>query len=1269
MATSPLKPYDEGRPIRPKPPRLPVSPRIEKYDVETEIGHGDLVRVFRAFDRDLGRPATLKVLTDVAGSALTRRFRAEVSSVGKLRSPHIIAVYGFGEHVGLPFAAMQVLGDDDLRQAIRTKKPLSLLQKMLILWQVAEGVRAANLGGLAHVGLRPSGIAIDNSASGGNAIIQDFGVVRLNPELENEAAFYAAPEEQAADFPSDSLCDIFALGTICYELLTGVHPYRAGDSSDSPLLYNPPRPLRDLAPECPDDLARLVHRAIDPVRELRYQNLDELQDDAEPILRDLKREHSATLLASAQRLIDGKELEQAQSVLREVLQLDPDNRKANRLRADIRTLLIAQTLRPRIAAILRQADLESAAGGFARAVDLLESALRLDNTDVEVSTRLEQARSRLRQSRRCAELVAEARQLLEQQAFSDARAKATEALETDPGSADAAGLLRAIDEAVERHGRETRIEEGIARAKSFLLLEEFDSAIATLSGIETEFPGSPLVAHWLDHVRNQAAEAKRLRHFQAQMRDARSLMAERRFNSVIVVLTQLSAEFPGEPQISDLLDQACLARERADDLSQAEAQCQDLCGEGQFERALAVLDTALASYPGEAALIHLRQEVEERWQESKSGAEVSKALSQVQWLLNQGRPDLAAQFLRDKLEEYPGREDLVSRLADLDEILPGWEMSRFIDDTLGRVSALEQLQQWPVALTVVEEALQTYPSAPELLDAAERLRNRVSDRERRKKLGRRLDTIRQKISIESWSQAFLLIEAAEAEFPGEPELDLLRQNAQEGRRRSESENIAREVRQCLADGEPERAQEILRKGLEALPGDPAILALEQELKADQEIREEWHTAQVLFGRRQFQKAEQILVRLATPDRPEIALLLEKVREARAASEEEDFHKQGREKALKLIQQQQFGQAADLLRNLLTLFPGDPILERDLQSVQFACESPIAAVPDAPEALVEFESPPARTSSPPPAPAEAPSESIPLVYAAESRFPAPEAGRRRLALTGAVGLLLLVSAGAAWKYSRGHASVEAPARKPESITRSVSPIPPAATPDSSTPPAAATGNPATDPVSTQAAQPQSGVRSVKSERKSEPAQPTKPFTPPPPTGSREPQSQPAALPAPPGAASTTPTGQAQNLPASLNHPLAPAPPPPNPPAASANPAPDPAKASPAGGQGPDKSPAAAPQAPSGGRVQEPQLLVSPRPVLPAIARQQRISGAVDLVATVDTTGRVKGVKVMDGHPILSGAAVNAVLKWRYRPATLNGKPIETTVAIKVVFSPD
>jgi protein TonB len=86
------------------------------------------------------------------------------------------------------------------------------------------------------------------------------------------------------------------------------------------------------------------------------------------------------------------------------------------------------------------------------------------------------------------------------------------------------------------------------------------------------------------------------------------------------------------------------------------------------------------------------------------------------------------------------------------------------------------------------------------------------------------------------------------------------------------------------------------------------------------------------------------------------------------------------------------------------------------------------------------------------------------------------------------------------------------------------------------------------------------------------------------------------------------------------------------------------------------------------VEQAQLLAAPEPVLPVLAKQQKVSGTVSLEATIDTGGRLKAVHVVKGHPLLTRAAVDAVLKWRYRPATLNGETIETKVAIEVIFHP-
>jgi len=135
---------------------------------------------------------------------------------------------------------------------------------------------------------------------------------------------------------------------------------------------------------------------------------------------------------------------------------------------------------------------------------------------------------------------------------------------------------------------------------------------------------------------------------------------------------------------------------------------------------------------------------------------------------------------------------------------------------------------------------------------------------------------------------------------------------------------------------------VVKNRLEAfekmLPGsslgkEPARQALPAELEAGKEYPDELQAARLLFDRCQFQEAEQILIQSAAQSDPDVQALLETVRQARAATQEEQFYKNGREKALELMQEQQFEQAADLLCNLLALFPGDPVLEKDLRYAQ------------------------------------------------------------------------------------------------------------------------------------------------------------------------------------------------------------------------------------------------------------------------------------------------------------------------------------------------
>src|SRR5690348_9090134 len=151
---------------------------IGKYEIVAEIGatKQSRVRVYRALDRALSRPVVLKLVADVNDTRLADRFRREVRSIAQLRVPNLIAIHDLAEHEGMPFAAMQDLGENSLERLIRSRKDPPLFQKVLLMEQVAAGAAEAHRADLAHIGLHPAGIAI---AGDGVAIIQDFGTVRL----------------------------------------------------------------------------------------------------------------------------------------------------------------------------------------------------------------------------------------------------------------------------------------------------------------------------------------------------------------------------------------------------------------------------------------------------------------------------------------------------------------------------------------------------------------------------------------------------------------------------------------------------------------------------------------------------------------------------------------------------------------------------------------------------------------------------------------------------------------------------------------------------------------------------------------------------------------------------------------------------------------------------------------------------------------------------------------------------------------------------------
>jgi len=210
----------------------------DKYRVERELGAGGMGRVYRAVQLALERPVALKVIAGGAAASpeALRRFLREAVAVARLRHPNIVIVYDSGAEPGVgPYIAMELLDGRSLRTEIRERGRLPLEEALEILMQVCSAVHAAHEAGVVHRDLKPDNIVVER-APALTAKVLDFGIAKLvdsaqAPDASRTAdgmlvgtPYYMSPEQCRGE-TVDARSDVYALGCVLYELLTGAPPF------------------------------------------------------------------------------------------------------------------------------------------------------------------------------------------------------------------------------------------------------------------------------------------------------------------------------------------------------------------------------------------------------------------------------------------------------------------------------------------------------------------------------------------------------------------------------------------------------------------------------------------------------------------------------------------------------------------------------------------------------------------------------------------------------------------------------------------------------------------------------------------------------------------------------------------------------------------------------------------------------------------------------------------------------------------------------------
>lgn len=256
----------------------------DRYEIVDKVGSGGMADVYKAKDQRLNRFVAIKILKPEYSSdkSFVNKFRGEAQSAAGLSHPNIVNVYDVGDDSGLHYIVMELVEGITLKRFIEKKGKLEIKESVGIAIQIAQGMEAAHNNNIIHRDIKPQNIIISRE---GKVKVTDFGIAKAsnsNTITSNAmgSVHYLSPEQARGGY-SDEKSDIYSLGVTLYEMLSGKVPF-AGDNTVSVALLHiqgEAMPLRELDPEIPVSLDKIVQKCMQKRPERRYHSASELISD------------------------------------------------------------------------------------------------------------------------------------------------------------------------------------------------------------------------------------------------------------------------------------------------------------------------------------------------------------------------------------------------------------------------------------------------------------------------------------------------------------------------------------------------------------------------------------------------------------------------------------------------------------------------------------------------------------------------------------------------------------------------------------------------------------------------------------------------------------------------------------------------------------------------------------------------------------------------------------------------------------------------------
>jgi eukaryotic-like serine/threonine-protein kinase len=286
-----------------------------RYRVVRKLGSGGMADVYLAEDEELGRRVAIKILNDrhANDDQFVERFRREAKNAAGLSHPNIVSIYDRGEAEGTYYIAMEYLDGRSLKELVVARGPLPIADAIAFTRQVLGALRFAHRKGVVHRDIKPHNVMAD---ADGRLKVTDFGIARAGASQMTEAgSIIGTAPEQARGAAVDQRSDLYSVGIVLYEMLTGTVPF----TGESPVeiamrhLSDTPQPPSIKRPEIPPDLDMIVLRSLAKNPEDRFQTAEEMDAELESVAQGVGV--TAETADAATAVLSGAALDTAQTAI------------------------------------------------------------------------------------------------------------------------------------------------------------------------------------------------------------------------------------------------------------------------------------------------------------------------------------------------------------------------------------------------------------------------------------------------------------------------------------------------------------------------------------------------------------------------------------------------------------------------------------------------------------------------------------------------------------------------------------------------------------------------------------------------------------------------------------------------------------------------------------------------------------------------------------------------------------------------------------------